>query len=333
MTDLIHLSENSRFYVAICKSDEHSWLTLGAIDSKTKKKHTLAYFGKRLTYLKDYGCIGRMKTIYSTVPGVLTRDYRFRNALEKDREVKFEYKAFEMSYENYVDFAKQLKALLKGKYQDYDDLTLKSHKNQLYFPQEENSYSFEFSDVENIPDDGRYSHLSEIDGTDVERLGSSDNCRHTSISLLESFIPDGAQMTRGISKFAYQHLPFKAIYHQDEIISQFYVLPVPPEMPFKDNKHALILNKLYKRLEEIPNIKPDSKETKSKFKAVKVLYDSLAEDRKLKTSNMISRITAWESSALATKNIDHRRWFWTPATKTRKVVEQVKEIAQYTQNT
>ncbi len=327
MTGVIRLSENSKFFIAICKADEHSWVTLGAVDAEANKKHTLAYFGKRLTHPSDYGCKGRTKTLYTTVPGILTRDYRFKHALEKDRQVAFEYKAFEISYENYVDFARQLKALLKGKYQNHDEQTNERHKNQLYFPEEENPYTFKFTDIKDIPDDEKYTDVSEINGTDVEQLGARDNCRHTSVSLLESFIPNGRQMIKGISKFAYQHLPFKAIYHQDEIISPFYILPVPPEKPSKENRQALILNKLYKRLETIPGIKPDSEATKDKFKAVKALYDSLAEEQSLDSASVLSRITDWENTSLAKNTIDTRRWFWTPATKTRQMVEEIKAMS------
>src|SRR5689334_7557216 len=134
MPKIITLPKNAQFFVAICKSHEHTWITLGAIDPETELKFILAYFGKRLTFTRDYYCAGRVKTIFGTVPGVLTRDFKFKYASKKGIALAFEYKAFEINYEDYINSAKNISALVKDKYQDYDEITKSYHKNKLYFP-------------------------------------------------------------------------------------------------------------------------------------------------------------------------------------------------------
>jgi hypothetical protein len=313
----IRLPNNAQFFVAICKEGEHSWITLGALNPETGVNHTLAYFGKRLAYAKHYQCAGRCKTMFSTVPGVLTRDYKFKNAFNHDQPLDFEYKAFAISWGNYLEFARQMKGLVKDKYADHDDKTKEYHKNELYFPNKENPNQFDFISIEKV--DGELK--TSID-SNVERLGTSDNCRHTVLSLLKKFLQHGERFAKGISTFAYQALPYKAIYKQDQIIGNFFILPTPPSKDDGDEKLYKIRVRLFERLEKIPTLKQADQATWDKFNAVKSLYESLAPSKQQSLAEALGTITNWESQNA--KTIDSCRLFNTSKTKTRQMVEDIK---------
>lgn len=319
----IYLSTDARFYVAVCKHEEHTWLTLGA-EEPNGPNYTLAYFGKRLAYKEDYGCQGRLKTLYSTVPGVLTRDYKFKTALNNNVPLEFEYKAFAITRSNYIEFAKSIKQLVVGKYEEFDEETKEYHKNELYYPSDDDSNRFDFIAIEKVPD----ASCTKTIQSDVTRLGTQDNCRHTVITLLENLLEMGKRFASGISTFAYACLPYKAVYHQDKIEGPFYILPVPPVKEDGDSPAILKARvRLFKRLSDIPKLKPELKETYEKFCALKVLYESLSDAHNNKSLKaVLQSIHSWESSH--GKTIDTCRLFNTRKTRTRQVVDEVKEICQ-----
>ena len=326
MPKSITIAEASKFFVAICKSEEHSWLTLGAVDSETEQQYTLAYYGKRLAYAKDYNCKGRMTTLFGRVDGVLTRDYKFKNAFNNDKKFSFEYKAFDISRDNFLAFAQNMKTLVKDKYKNHDDLTREYHKNELYYPNKDNPNQFDFISINDVPtsDDDRCIPLD----SDIEHLGRTDNCRHTSLSILKKWIQYGKQLITGISTFAYIGLPFIAVYYRDEIISNFYILPVPPSKESLNTKRYELFSMMYKCLEKMPKLKPNDPITKEKFCKMKALYNSLATtepSEQLSSSMVLNRIDDWESKSAGV--IDRCRLFNTRRTTTRKIIEQIKVIA------
>jgi hypothetical protein len=76
----------------------------------------------------------------------------------------------------------------------------------------------------------------------------------------------------------------------------FYILPPPPTVnKGKVSPHQMgVLKKLYKRLEEIPVMDPDSTETRAKFDALKETYQDVAGKNNLSAGQLLAKILEHE---------------------------------------
>jgi hypothetical protein len=320
----LELAEDSSFFIAFCKDGEHTFLALGAQDPQAQNTHTLCHVGKKLRFQKDYGCKGRTNTVFNHCDGVMGQDYKFQKAKEKNESLKFEYQAYEINRVQYLEFIQSLKSLLADKYafnvEESNLYTLRP-----YYPSAEAPNTFFPTQIHKIP--AQESPSPEYRGPDITQLSIRNNCRHTVISLVESFLPSGEKMTAGISKFAYQKLPYRATYRNDQIETPFYLFPIPPSKEGMDPKQYKILLALYQRLQKIPKTNPHSSETRDKFEAVKKLYRELqpAADAELTLSEISQRIRSWSQENAGT--IDQCRYFNVRRTSTRRMVRQIEKMS------
>lgn len=325
------IPDNAEFFISLCKTDEHSFLTLGAVDPATMETHTLCYLGKKIRNNADYNCSGRLKTFFKGVDGVLTTDYRFGKAKHKNAQADFEYKAFNISRENYLEFLASVKSTVQGKYQGFTEQEKERYKIIAYIPDEEDANQFNLEEIENFAFDQGDQQAQQLD-FDIETLrGIGNNCRHTAVELLTKFMDHGQDMAIGLKNNAMQKLPYQAIYHDDKILAPFFILPTPPSKEEMSKQQYKTLKNLYQRLESIPKKYQDSEQTMEKFSALKQLYNSLlpTEAQNLSLSQMLQTIQAWEGDQTALIDTHRKRGFFKPKkTSTRRLINRMANSLQ-----
>ncbi len=282
---------------------------------KPRSAILLPILGKRIVHQADYGCAGRSKTMVSTVPGIVTQDYRFKNANRENQSVLFEYLAFDISYDEYRGFCQKMRGWLDGLYQDLDKETLSFHDSVLYYPNASDSPTFQLMDIKDVP------FISDVASqplnTQLDRLGFWDNCRHTTVEFLKHGFNRGDNMASFVSYSALKGFACQATYHSETINGAFLTVPVLPEKNSIDPTTYQALSLIQRHLVQIPKIKPTDSVTIKKFNATKSLFLAIQNNPSLAKDTL----TTWHQTNQ--KLIQHCRWFKVPNTKTEQMVKKL----------
>jgi hypothetical protein len=231
LRDDISVSKSSEFFIAMMLDhDNHSYVTLGV--KSNDRYELLAGFGKNFQLTPQHEL-----------------DFKFRE-LAFASDIKNEaaslstpvrYKAFALSYKQYLHFLQQLGKLKKGL--------------QAYYPTHETNEDVTLTHMD-IPCLDYISSRSQA-SNHLSRISLFNNCRHTAITLTKD-ATQANELGNGVSSLWFRHLPYKTE-------AGFYVLPTPPSQHFPHNKP------IFQRLEAmIANVQA-TKEWHSEFEYLKSL--------------------------------------------------------------
>ena len=125
----------------------------------------------------------------------------------------------------------------------------------------------------------------------VQQIHLNNTCRTSSKNIVEAILG----FVTDVSSYF-----FIAPKHQSKLIAgqpakeSFYVLPPPPNCANVSKEQEAVLKKIYKRLEEIPKLNPESPETRKKFDALKFMYKDIAGENHLSAKALFGKILEHE---------------------------------------
>jgi hypothetical protein len=129
---------------------------------------------------------------------------------------------------------------------------------------------FEFATDEELKAKLNIKVTSKI-ASGVQVIHINNTCRTSSKNIVEAVLGFATDVSKYF--FVSPKYESKLIAGQPKKES-FYILPLPPNTADVSLEQASILKKLYKRMEEIPKLNPESPETGKKFDALKSLEKS-----------------------------------------------------------
>jgi hypothetical protein len=300
MEKVISISKDSEFFIALCTEKTHSYITLGVKNGS--KIALLAAIGKSVGvessqwgfYLWDTSAMLGVENILFKV-----------NSSKKP----ISYKAYSISYENYVQFLCYLKMLSLKQTKDQKEPPIRAYCPDLTNPA---ICDLKYQSVENI------SSTSTLEDEAVVKLyqkigGRSNNCRHAAIQLTQkaTHLHD---LGRGISSYFFLNPPLKAVFSSakidEETTPYFYILPPPPNSFASMSADQLkIVNELYKRLDKLILNQQDNPVTFNKFSKLKALYNNITSNYSASILDILRVIVAFElenKPLIAT----HRCYHW-----------------------
>jgi hypothetical protein len=125
----------------------------------------------------------------------------------------------------------------------------------------------------------------------VQQIHLNNTCRTSSKNIIEAILGFATDVS---SYF------FIAPKHQSKLIAgqpakeSFYILPPPPNCANVSKDQEAVLKKVYKRLEEIPTLNPESPDTRKKFDALKSMYKDIAGENHLSAKALFGKILEHE---------------------------------------
>lgn len=298
------VNKGSEFFIAIGKQDIHSFVMLGVI-KEDGTPQLLARVGKT-------GDVGNACLVTATIkavgPGAPSRMQEEWIFGKTDKVIA--YQAYAINYEQYKECLELISAMEKSQRKnplikndaERDRIECyiptrgsdKSKNEQVILKYRKLSrVKFSTEKIQNMPEDT-------IKG--VQELHITNTCRTTSINIIEAIL--GFKTT--ISKYFFVNPNYNTVLRNGSPDKDtFYILPPPPTailVGFNDmKKQVSTLEKIYKRLEEIPKKYPADPATREKFNALKTIYLEAAGDNTLDATTFLQKILEHEKNVLYTK--------------------------------
>lgn len=314
----IHL-EAQRFFISINMKGAHSFVMCGVYRGH-KVEHMLCRVGKfglpngSKSYADSFQSV--CKALFSTVKGTLVDEgLRGNGAIS--------YQAYEITYDQYVEFAHLLESLQpkQGPFLFYKPLEKKGQVVTLQLTRRD-----VFS---------THQEQHELKQQMSTLNAFHNSCRHTAIQLVQQ-VPKVPVQTFISSQFFYQ-LPYSTTLCKGKPTEKvpFYVLPVPPAAVVGiEGPKRVILEKLYVRMEAMAQLAPEAKETIKKFEALKTLYLNIAGPQKESSFlQLLQSIQSWREQNKPILETLRQTFFWdnfvVRQSKTMKLVEEIEQCLQF----
>ena len=305
----ITIAAQSEFFIALCKVDAHSYITVGV--KNADDIHVLTALGKTCS---DAGSECGVP-FWDTVAVVKNEKFMFNKNLQKKTVA---YKAYAISYQHYLEFLHYLRLL---------SLSQKStHIASLnaFCPDPKHPFKLEWKAVEAFE-----AHETTYYATDLSnhrRLGLFNTCRHSAIGLTKQ-ATQCTNLGSGVSTLFFKDLPLRGVFSDGRLAQtspHFYILPLPPASFESISPHKLkIITQLYRRLDDIILSEQKHPITIQKFDKIKQLYNNLTRDSQLSMFDMMKGIEAWEVDNKALIST-HRKHHWiTFQTATQKMLSNL----------
>lgn len=295
----IQISEQSEFFIAICKRSIHSYVTLGVRN------------GNDVFVLASLGKVGSAAAspcglMFWGVPAHIRNENYMFGQNPKHKDVK--YKAYAIQYKHYLDFIGYMKSLpvFNRTYGTSDNLL------GAYCPTPEDPNTLRWDLFQHVEPEAQVASATDINSH--AGLNLSNTCRHSAIHLAQEAIHQ-RELGRGISSLFFRSPPLNAVFVDGKLNKQphyFYILPLPPtafaSLPATELN---IVSKLYRRLDEMVLIEHQSALTHQKFERMKELYNQLTSKQQVTISDIMNGIEAWEAKNKALIST-HRQSHWIP---------------------
>lgn len=326
MSSKITLDSDSQFFMSIAKEGQHSFVMLGVIQDD--KPILLAKVGKGNLIDRSFGTSCRSQcSMFGKVIGTHTDASLQDEGISTTRQFssKISYQAYDITYEQYLDFLAMTKAIHLDQlehYKDREDIKDKPY-SQLSFPEkgvrklqqgiscymplssnvddEVASESEVLSDeypqkltleyknitqLQTVPRQELGQHQTIIDG--AKELKFSNTCRTTARSLLNYTL--GYQSK--VPALYACGLDYQTTLVNNQLATNtFYTLPAPPNCFDVPSTQRKILQKLYQRLEELPKKAPQLESTRSKYDQIKKMYIDIAGKPNIGLTEMLDKVT------------------------------------------
>ena len=325
MPDIITVDKDKEhFFIAICKQGNHTFLMLGVYDGH-QVSHLLCRVGKVFDVpaeSDERGCnlLGKKfcnAFFYNNEAAAIQDEGVSR---KKKGEIPISYQAYELKYENYLEFIKILEGL---------QIKNPRYKYRCYKPVYEEGNQVWLKPTREIKLTPK-ANLDELH-TVTDEIGIKNTCRHGAIKLVEEVRQ--IQVSPMVSSNFFTDLPYKTEldYGKPSLEIPFYVLPFPPESYSDLSKEKKeVITKLYLRMERMLLIDPYSLKTQQKFQSLKELYNDISGPQKdLTLDELLLSIQVWKETNKANLNNLRETFIWdyffTRQSATSKLINEIEQ--------
>lgn len=295
--------KTTRFFVALAKVDMHSFIMVGVYENNTFK-HLFCRMGKSAHGEKaKFFCADEVnashficQALFSNVKAGLNDEGVFR---KKKMSTSISYEAYDITYAHYLEFLHTLSAL-----QTPDNTFF------CYQPVSETDDSV-------ILEHGKVSQVSVSKNIDplkecVAGLNISNTCRHTAIALVENI--QQASVSSSVPLFFGNNFACTTVMEYGVPVESipFYVLPLSPATyPDLDPNKKWIIEKLYRRMEQMLLLQGHAQETQDKLNCLKNLYEELVGPQKdLLLDELLTSIHTWKEKNYTTLATLRQKFVW-----------------------
>lgn len=297
------------FFIALCNYDGRK--NIG------DNLHSFISFGVRhgdgnVTLLAAYGKTNLLPEAYSNPMNwnsVVQNEY-----VTVATDIKVRYKAWAITWENYLDFVERLKAM-----QQFNDERLRD----IALNPSENSRFKLWATVPTHDADGNCNGVTRAllrpleapslteDNPEYFLNPLSNSCRHTALRFVDEARGHRGNHGNGVSSFFFSSPPLSARFSEGRLSTSthFFVLPLPPDAFELSREQRSIAKTLYRRLDEIVMLQENNPLTHDKFKGLKSLYQNITEMQAPTVNDVLKTITDWELENKALINA-HRNPGW-----------------------
>ncbi len=211
-----------------------------------------------------------------------------------------------------------------------------------YLPKENETENVEFNYgiiVPRMEEEQSESLVGDTLYEDMQAFGrGKPDCRETALAIVNK----GRGTTEtNVSPQFYKDLPVPTTLVAGQIRQNhpFYILPLPPNAfrPASSDdavtKQQELLTKLYRRMEDIITLEPDSPKTVEKFNKLKALYEQQAPKTYDKPEDIIASIIEWRNKEENHHVFELRKtyffdWFITRESATTKMFDEFEQTAR-----
>lgn len=292
-------TNTDRFFIAIAKLREHSFILLGVYE-EYKVKYLLSRVGKMLDGDHDTGLCKIMSQLLFTRASSRLDDEGISQ--KKQRVTPINYHAYDITYEQYLEFINILSFL-------------SIHKNQFTYYRPISSFGKEITlalGPASMTKPSVNERLKKVKDS-MEHLNIHNTCRHSAITLVEEVRQ--APVSSMVSSYFFKELPYQTALEYGKPVETipFYVLPVPPiaYLNLIDERRQKIITELYQHMEQMLLIEPNSQKTKNKFACLKNLYNQmLAPEKNLSLHVLLLSIQQWKDDNLEILACLRKQYIW-----------------------
>ncbi len=299
---MLELSKNDEYFLSIAKKHIHSFIMLGVVHNGEPK--LLARVGKIIDVDPDFGhpCLNIKMLIGSGALARIADHYLLR---EKESIEDIDYQAYTINYQQLKEFYGMIAQIEKKQLENLiiQQAIEKNDVIKCYLPVEEKAddlvafrykkiSEFDFSNDQELKDRISAKATPEIvSGAQINVI--SNTCRTYAKNIVEAIL---GYLT-DISEYFFISLKYQTKLKAGQPDAKsFYILPPPPNTANVDPKQALVLTKLYQRIQEIPKLNPESDETRRKFDALKSIYQDIAGQNNLSAKELLRKILKHEKN-------------------------------------
>lgn len=297
------LNKKDEYFVSIAKQGIHSFMMLGVV--KDGQPQLLARVGKTNNIDPDSSsqfAMIKKEIITKTLSRIADEGLSRKNGNIAD----ISYQAYAINYEQVKEFLgmiaeieqRQLKnpEIVKGIKRQYGSDGIEKEAIKCFVPVEEGKSFVKFElkklkESEFLTTEEIKAKTSSEIASGVQQIHLNNTCRTSSKNIVEAILG----FATDISSYF-----FIAPKHQSKLIAgqpakeSFYILPLPPNCVNVSKEQEAALKKIYKRLEEIPKLNPESAETRKKFDALKSMYKDIAGENHLSAKALFGKILEHE---------------------------------------
>ncbi|WED44434.1 hypothetical protein [Legionella cardiaca] len=338
MAETIKVKRDDEFFLAIAKEGIHSFVMLGVVQDN--KPLILARVGKTNDIDSDVRSPLKLGVKYITT-GTLGR--LADEGIEQD-DGEINYQAYAINYEQYKEF---LALIWTMEQEQKKNPTILNELNTNYYVVERAKNAAiscyvpheptEGGEIELIheelgtntfvPKEGKEEQFNKA-ATNTQKIQIINNsCRTTALNILDIVLGFKAN----VSKHFFVAPAYKTQFIDKKLdADSFYIFP-PPPTAYKDlgKTQRAVLEKLYKRLEEIPHKDTREQATRDKFAALKTMYNSIAGKNNLSASDLLQCISEHEKGKeevlYAKRSPSKLSTFFNLSSSTKKMVDSMKE--------
>ncbi|CAM4392641.1 MAG: hypothetical protein LEGION0403_FIIPPAGN_00762 [Legionella sp.] len=302
--DLIPIKINKktdRFFIAIAKSDVHSFIFFGVYNQFTVA-NLLSRVGKGFLFNeKNESCLEASTLAFrlctNGVSSQLMNEQIFRRSQAKNT---INYQAYDIGYEQYLEYLEILSRL-----------STEGNVFECFQPHKESDEQIILK-FDMVPPQTSSNLKVDKIKQGLFYLNIRNTCRHSAIALVEAV--QNEPVSASVSTYFFRDLPYKTVFEYGQPINSvpFYVLPVPPSTYVGlGKKKERILKKLYERMEHLPLIDSNAQMTMDKFSRLKELYNDIAGPPKgLSLEKLLTNIQTWKSKNLEILDSLREKYIW-----------------------
>ncbi|MFA6303296.1 MAG: hypothetical protein WC627_09230 [Legionella sp.] len=310
----------TKFFISINQQGPHTFIMAG-IYEEIKTLHVLCRVGKiaDTENLSLNLCLNVLSWFFNTC-------FFSTKAILKDEGVArkhsnatdIHYQAYEITYEHYLELVQLL-----------ESVQTTSNKFTCYKPNASYGDTVELRLTSDLILDKKpkYPALEKS----ANELSINNNCRHTAIYLVEQV--SKTHISPMVSTLFTSKLPYstRLEFGEPTTTIPFYVLPVSPAAFNDINKtQKYILEKLYRRMEQLVTIDPESLHTQKKFLALKSLYnEQLGPQKNLSLHELLVSIQSWKKANKDILSPLRKKYFWddyiTRQSASSKLLDEIEQ--------
>lgn len=312
--------EKTRFFMSINQQGPHTFIMAGIYD-ETRSLHVLCRVGKiaDTENLSSDLCFNALSWFFNTCffsSKAILKDEGL--ARQHINATDIRYQAYDISYEQYLELIQLL-----------ESVQTTTNKFTCYKPDARYGKTVELRLTSDLILDKKPKH--QYLEKSANELSINNNCRHTAIHLVEEV--SKTHISPMVSTLFTRKLPYSTRLEFGEPTASipFYVLPVAPAA-FKDiNKtQKYILEKLYRRMEQLVTLDTESLQTQKKFLALKSLYnEELGPQKNISLQELLVSIQSWKEANKDILNPLRKRYFWddyiTRKSATTKLLDEIEQ--------